>query len=394
VFLAAAATVAAITPVVRHVSSRFGIIDRPSERKVHPKPTPTAGGVGLLVGVLVGLGVAYLIPSFRAIFHDSSELEGTIIAAVVITSVGLVDDVRALSAPAKIAGQVLTAGILILFGVELLFFWFPFGQGVVVPAADLAVPITVVWVLVMVNAVNLIDGLDGLAAGIVIIAAVAFFIYIRNSPEPVPVGEPASPSALLAAVVAGAAVGFLPYNFHPARIFMGDSGSGLLGTLLAAATISGVGRTLAPSGGDIAAFSIPILLPFVMLAVALVDVAMAVVRRLRRGRPVFAPDKEHIHYQLQAIGNSHRRAVLILYVWSVLIAGSALAVTFIDGRLLVGGILLVVAVVITATFLPQRLLQSRRRKRALVSAEGPGAMAATKPAASPVPETGAASDTA
>src|SRR5207248_1020074 len=100
----------------------------------------------------------------------------------------------------------------------------------------------------------------------------------RNSPEPIPVGEPASPSALLAAVVAGAAAGFLPYNFHPARIFMGDSGSGLLGTLLAAATISGVGRTLAPSGGDIAAFSIPILVPFVMLAVALIDVAMAVVR--------------------------------------------------------------------------------------------------------------------
>ncbi|HEX9234991.1 MAG TPA: MraY family glycosyltransferase, partial [Actinomycetota bacterium] len=282
-------------------------------------------------------------------------------------AVGVLDDIRSLSAPAKVAGQVLAAGLLILNGVELLFFWFP-TQGIISLGSDLAVPLTIAWVLIMVNAINLIDGLDGLAAGIVAIAAGAFFIWVHGAPQPT-FGESETTAALLAAIAAGAAVGFLPYNFYPARVFMGDSGAMLLGLLLAASTIAGVGRTIQPSGGDIAAFSIPVLIPVFVLAVPLMDVALAIVRRLRKGRPVFAPDKEHIHHQLRKIGHTHRQAVLIMYWWSLLLAGSGLAVSFINGRLIVGSILGAALFLIGITFVPRRLRRHFQNRRAARAAE-------------------------
>jgi UDP-GlcNAc:undecaprenyl-phosphate GlcNAc-1-phosphate transferase len=219
----------------------------------------------------------------------------------------------------------------------------------------------VLWVLVMVNGINLMDGLDGLAAGIVVIAATAFFVWVYVQP-PVLAG-PVSAAAVLSAVAAGAALGFLPYNFHPARIFMGDTGSMPLGVVLAAATISGVGQTLQPSGGDLAAFAIPVAIPAIVLAVPLADIVLAIVRRLRNHRPVFAPDKEHIHYQLREIGHTHRQAVLIMYLWSVLLAGAALAVAFINGRLVVGSVVGGALLLIAATLLPRRIRESRRRRR-------------------------------
>jgi UDP-GlcNAc:undecaprenyl-phosphate/decaprenyl-phosphate GlcNAc-1-phosphate transferase len=370
VFATSSGAVALLTPLVRLASRRFGAIDQPSDRKVHPRPTPTLGGVGLLLGVVVGLAVAWFVPVFRPLFRRSSDLQGTLAGGVVICVIGAIDDVRNLSVPSKVAGQVLAAGVLILFGVELLFFWFPFGQGIVIVGSDLAVPLTVVWVLILVNAVNLIDGLDGLAAGIVAIGAVSFFIWTYASPSPFT--GTISTAALLSAITAGVCVGFLPWNFHQARIFMGDSGSMLLGLLLASATISGVGHNLAPSGGDLAAFAIPVAIPAIVLAVPLLDVALAIFRRLRRGRPVFAPDKEHIHHQLQEIGHTHRRTVLIMYLWSVLLAGSGLAVSFINGRALVGSVVGAAALLIALTYLPSRIRRSRRAKRvAAVSSASP-----------------------
>lgn len=365
-----------VTPLVRLLARGVGAIDHPSDRKVHPKPTPTLGGIGLLVGVLTGIGVAYAQPEFRPIFQ-SSELQGVALAAVILCAVGLIDDLRTISAPAKVAGQVLAAGLLVLNGVELLFFWFP-TQGIISLGSDLAVPLTVLWVLLLVNAVNLIDGLDGLAAGIVAIAAGAFFAYAFVGPTNF--GEPIPPAALLCSVAAGVAVGFLPYNFYPARIFMGDSGSMLLGVLLAAATISGVGRPIRPSGGDIAAFSIPVLIPVLVLAVPLVDVGLAILRRLRRGRGIFIADKEHIHHQLREIGHTHRQAVLLMYLWSVLLSGSALAITFVNGRALVGSIVGGSLVLIAATFVPRRIREARRARRVAKGAEPPmEAPVGTKP---------------
>jgi len=354
IFLVTAGAAALATPLVRYLAVRFGAIDRPSDRKVHPKPTPTVGGAAIWVAILAGLGTAYLMPAFRSIFAVSSEPLGVALAGTVIMLVGAFDDIRDLPVPAKIAGQILAAGLLLLSGVQLVYFWFP-GLGVVSLGPDLAVPLTLLWVLAVVNAVNLIDGLDGLAAGVVAIAAGAFFWYAS------PAGQPAfggpSPAALLSLVAVGAAVGFLPYNFYPARIFMGDSGSMLLGLILAAATVSGVGKTDAPTNvSDFAALAIPVGIPLLVLAVPLVDVILAIVRRMRRGRPVTRPDKEHIHHRLLEIGHSHRQAVLLMYLWSGLIAGSALLITFVRSRSLT--LWLIVAVVValagSALALPRR----------------------------------------
>jgi UDP-GlcNAc:undecaprenyl-phosphate GlcNAc-1-phosphate transferase len=359
IFLVTAGAAAVATPLVRYLAVRFGAIDRPSDRKVHPKPTPTIGGAAIWVAMLAGLGTAYLMPAFRGIFAVSSEPLGVAVAGTVIVVVGAVDDIRDLPVPAKVAGQVLAAGLLLLNGVQLVYFWFP-GLGIVSLGPDLAVPLTLIWVLAVVNAVNLIDGLDGLAAGVVAIAAAAFFWYASQAGEPI-FGRPddPTPAALLSIVVAGAALGFLPYNFNPARIFMGDSGSMLLGLILAAATVSGVGRTDAPTNSDLAALAIPVGIPMLVLAVPLIDVVLAIVRRMRRGRPVTRPDKEHIHHRLLEIGHSHRQAVLLMYLWSGLLAGSALLITFVRSRTL--ALWLIVAVLVALA--GSALARPRRRDR-------------------------------
>jgi UDP-GlcNAc:undecaprenyl-phosphate GlcNAc-1-phosphate transferase len=378
VFGACAATVFVTTPLVRRFAVRTGAIDRPSDRKVHPNPTPTLGGLAIYLGVLVGMAVSRVLPFFHDLHQSSSEPVAALLGGLVILVIGVYDDVRGASAAAKVSGQVLAAGILVLLGVQLLYFWFP-GQGILSLGSDLAVPLTVLWVVAMVNAVNLIDGLDGLAAGTVAIAAIAFFAYILWAPG----GQQASTAALLSAIVAGAAIGFLPWNFNPARIFMGDSGSMLLGLLLAVATISGVGRTYALSGGDIAAFAMPVLVPLIILALPFIDVMFAITRRLRRSKPVTHPDKEHIHHRLMDIGHSHRKAVLLMYLWSALISGAALAVAMINGRLLVGSILGAVALVLAATSLPRMRGTSRR---AASRPAGPdGAVASLEPHDPPLP---------
>jgi UDP-GlcNAc:undecaprenyl-phosphate GlcNAc-1-phosphate transferase len=355
IFAVSAGVTFAVTPAVRWLSTRLGWIDRPSDRKVHPVPTPTAGGVAMYVGVVAGLLVARVLPGVSPLYETSSELDAALIAASAVVVLGIVDDTRGVSAVGKLAGQVLVAGVLVLVGVQLLYFYFP-GQGVLSLSPDLAVPLTVLWIVALMNAVNLVDGLDGLAAGMVAIAASAFFAYMVRAPGggEIQIGV----AGVLSAVVAGVALGFLPWNFHPARIFMGDSGSLLLGLLLAVATISGVGRNLeGPSGGDLAVIAIPVAVPLLVLAVPLLDVVLAIVRRMRRGIGIAHADKEHIHHRLMDIGHSHRQAVLLMYLWSALISGCALVVAFVDGRLVVATI--VAGAVLVATVLP-RLIRDRR----------------------------------
>ena len=352
VFAASAGVTFAITPIVRRLSLRLGWIDRPSDRKVHPNPTPTAGGIAMYVGLAAGLLAARLIPFLSDLHETSSELDAAFVAATVVVVLGVIDDTRGVTALGKLAGQVFAAGLVVLLGVQLLYFYFP-GPGVVSPPPDVAVPLTVLWIVALMNAVNLVDGLDGLAAGMVAIAAIAFFAYFRT-----PDGtEQASVAALMSAIVAGVCIGFLPWNFHPAKIFMGDSGSLLLGLLMAVATISGVGQSLeGPSGGDLAVIAIPIVIPLLVLAVPLLDVVLAIVRRMRKGIGIGHADKEHIHHRLLDIGHSHRQAVLLMYLWGALIAAAALVVAYVDGRTLVAVIL--ASAVLIATVLP-RLVRDR-----------------------------------
>jgi len=378
VFAASAGATFLATPVVRRVSNRLGWIDHPSDRKVHPKPTPTAGGIAMYFGVVAGLLIGRVVPFLSDLYETTSELDAAIVASTAVVVLGIVDDTRGVSAVGKLAGQVLVAGLVVLLGVQLLYFYFP-GQGVLSLSPDLAVPLTVLWIVALMNAVNLVDGLDGLAAGMVAIAASAFFAYMVRTPGG---GEvEASVAALLAVVVAGVTLGFLPWNFHPAKIFMGDSGSLLLGLLLAVSTISGVGRNLeGPSGGDLAVIAIPVVVPLLVLAVPLLDVALAIVRRMRRGIGIAHADKEHIHHRLMDIGHSHRQAVLLMYLWSALISVCALVVAFVDGRAVVAGVL--AAAVLVATVLPRLIRDPTPRGSDRAAADGP----ATKQPSQATPE--------
>lgn len=336
---AAFAVVALTTPLTVKLAHRLGAVDQPGGRRVNTRPLPRLGGLALYLGLLAAFAVAWLLPTFRPLFTTTSDPLAFLLAATAITGVGLYDDVRGLTASAKLAGQVVAAGLLVLFGVLLHFVYIPGELGTVSLGADLAALLTIAAVVVMINAVNLVDGLDGLAAGVAAIAAVALFAHVRLTDEALRLGEFPSPELVLSAVV-GACVAFLLYNFHPAKVIMGDTGAMLLGLLLGAAGVSAVGGTPAPGPGarDFAALSIPVLVPALVLAVPLVDTSWAILRRLRAGRALFSPDKKHLHHRLLELGHSQRRAAVIVYVWSALAATAAISV----GRLplaVVGGLL-------------------------------------------------------
>jgi UDP-GlcNAc:undecaprenyl-phosphate/decaprenyl-phosphate GlcNAc-1-phosphate transferase len=353
VLVASAATTFLVTPIVRRVVVRMGVIYRPNDRSVHAVPTPTMGGLAMYAGFLVGMGVSFILPFFSEMRMGSAEPLAALVTCTLMTGLGSIDDRRGASAIAKLTAQVFIAGILVLMGSALSYFVLPGGGAgftVVSLPADLSVILTIVWVVAVANAVNLVDGLDGLAAGMVAIAAGSFFIYTVRTPSTF--GD-ASAAALLSVITVGVCIGFLPWNFHPAKIFMGDSGSMLLGMLVAIATISGVGRNpLPPSGGDIAAIAGVVVVPLLVLFIPFLDVVMAVGRRTWRGQGIGHADKEHIHHRLLQIGHSHPRAVLLMYLWSVLISGSALAVGLINGRWTVGLILLGALMLFLVTALP------------------------------------------
>ncbi len=313
----AAAVAYLLTPVVRRLALRIGALDVPKDRKVHHAPTPTLGGLGIYVAFAVGFAVALAFPSLRAAFRFS-EVFGLVVGGFVPLALGMADDRHELAAPVKLAGQIFAGGILYLSGVHMSFFWLP-GMGVLSLSPDVSAILTILWIVLLMNAVNFIDGLDGLAAGMTAIAAGALFVYSTRLPAEFLGPDPLAP--LVAAALVGACLGFLPHNFNPAKIFMGDSGAMPLGYLLAGATISMIGRFSGPgaAGGRLA---LPLVLtPIVFLALPITDLLFAVVRRVATGRPIYTPDKEHIHHRLLRLGHTHRQAVLLMYGWALLLAG-------------------------------------------------------------------------
>ena len=343
VFLVAAGTTFALTPLVRRLAVRFGAIDHPSERKLHVVPTPTMGGLAMWAGFLVAMGAAWLLPYFAPLKQTAAEPVAAIVTCTLMVGLGAIDDRRGTSA-------------IFLLGVQLAYFVLP-GEGLAVLGTDEAVPLTILWVVAAANAINLIDGLDGLAAGMVAIAATTFFVYLVRGGE---ISESASVAALLSVITVGICVGFLPWNFHPARIFMGDTGSMLLGMLVAIATIAGVGSDLGPPDrGEVAVIALPLLVPLLVLAIPFLDVLLAIVRRTRKGLGIAHADKEHIFHRLMDIGHGHRQTVLLMYLWSALVCGSALAIGVIDGRLVAGAVVGCALVLFLVTALP-RFLERRR----------------------------------
>lgn len=312
-----------LTPLSRVLAFRVGAVAAPSARKVHEAPTPSLGGLAMLGGVGAGLLTAWTIGSFDPIFRSFTDIAGVVLGALIIFVVGVTDDIRDISAPAKVAGMALAGVVLALAGVSVLWFRAPF-TGFVQLSPDLSVVVTVVWLLVLANAVNLIDGLDGLAGGIVAIASGSFFIYAVQLGRDGILFD-SNPGALLAVITAGVCIGFLPLNVHPAKTFMGDGGALLLGLMLSASTVSVGGRLDQAVSGQVFFFFAPLVIPLLLLGVPLIDLLLAVLRRAtRKGVGISEADKEHLHHRLMRLGHGHRRTVLILWLWTALLCGVVL----------------------------------------------------------------------
>jgi len=324
----AAVSTWALTFPARRIALRIGYVAQPDARKVHQRVTPQSGGVAMFLGMLVAWAVAASVPALAPLFRGSSEPLGLLLGAAVIFAVGLIDDFRDMSAPAKVAGEVLAATVLYFMGVT----WFQFkvpAAGFLLLSPEWTPLLTALWVIAITNAVNLIDGLDGLAAGVVAIASGALAVYgfhlqhLGNLPVD-------NIGPLIAVVTCGICLGFLPHNFHPAKIFMGDGGALLLGLLMAASTMLIGGRSAGTVGGEAARsgqtyfFFAPLFIPFFILGVPIVDMAFAFIRRTANRTGFSTPDKNHLHHRLLRLGHGHRRSVLILWAWTVLLSGFVL----------------------------------------------------------------------
>lgn len=329
IFLFAAGTTATVMPFVLKLSRRRGWLAIPGERTVHTVPTPNIGGLAMLCGLAVALVVARQMDRFDRLFTGNSELIGVFLAALIIALVGLRDDVREVSAPGRVAATIAAGLVLVWFGVTMFYFRLPF-LGVFQISGDWVPIVTVLWLLVMTQAINLIDGLDGLAAGIVAIGSGAFFVYSWHLSDKGLLSEP-NIGPLMAVVTCGVCIGFLPFNFNPARIFMGDSGSYLLGLLMAVST-SVVGGRADPStqgfSGQTYFFLAPLFIPLIILGVPIFDVLFAIVRRVSRGTGFATADKGHLHHRLINLGHGPRRAVVILWAWTLLLSGFVLYPVF------------------------------------------------------------------
>ncbi len=350
-----------LTGLVRMLAIHTGAVATPRERDVHRAPIPRLGGVAMYGGILGGVLLAHQLPVLRRSFEFSGDIVGVLVAGGIIMLLGALDDRFELDSLTKFAGQVTAAGVLVLYGVQWFIFWVPWNGGagsvgsVLVLGQDQAVFVTVALAVVLVNAMNFVDGLDGLAAGIGLIAAVAIGAFTLQLLSRSGGSVSVYPPTLIAALIAGACLGFLPHNFQPARIFMGDSGAMLIGVMLAAASTSASGRVDSRNYGatDVLALFSPLLVVAAVLFVPLLDLLLAVVRRTRAGRSPFAADKMHLHHRLLEIGHSHRRAVLLIYLWAALLAFGAVALTLFDVYVVVWSIALGLLVAVVGSMIPR-----------------------------------------
>ena len=314
-----------LTPVVIAFARRTGALDKPDARKVHVRPIPRIGGIGIyaafMVSILVQLVFVELTPEFMM------SLIGLMVGGTIIVAIGIIDDYCDLPAKVKLLGQILAAVVLVVgFDVRIDFITDPLGDFIYLEL--FAIPATIFWIVGLTNTVNLIDGLDGLAAGVSSIAAITIFLVAMEEGIPF--------VAMVTAALAGAAVGFLYYNFNPARIFMGDTGSMFLGFMLAGISVVGAVKSAA---------TIALIVPILALGLPILDTTFAIVRRMRNHRPIFKPDKGHLHHRLLAHGFTQKQAVLLMYVVSALFGLCALALTAVSMQAAIL-IILIVAVVV------------------------------------------------
>ncbi|HSR24556.1 MAG TPA: MraY family glycosyltransferase, partial [Candidatus Eisenbacteria bacterium] len=294
-----------LTPAVGGMARLLGVVDRPDSRRPHGRAVPRLGGIALFFGIIV--------PAL-AFLDFSRQTRGILLGAAVATTVGAIDDFRGLRWFEKLGGQVLAAAIPVSFGIWVDRFTFPLVGIHSLPAA-VGVPLTMLWIVAIMNMVNFLDGLDGLAAGVCGIAGATFSVIALSLDKADP--------AILSAIVCGACLGFLRHNFYPARIFMGDSGAMLLGFVLAAVSVQGLLKTAA---------TVALFLPLLVLAVPILDTGFVVARRLKYRQPIYTADLEHLHHRFMRIGYSQRRAAVTIWVWCATLAGAALATRFVPFR--------------------------------------------------------------
>jgi UDP-GlcNAc:undecaprenyl-phosphate/decaprenyl-phosphate GlcNAc-1-phosphate transferase len=387
--LVAAAVTYLLTPLVRRFAIAVGAMHAARARDVHTEPVPLVGGLAMYLGLAAALLVASRLTHLSTVFMGTRVASGLLLAGGVVVVLGFVDDRWGLGAITKMAGQVAAGVILVWSGAVVA--WLPVpGGGTLSLTSDQQTVLTILVVVVTINAVNFIDGLDGLAAGIVGIGAAAFFLYYYTLTKRLGLDDQTDP-ALASAILAGICLGFLPYNFHPARIFMGDTGSMLLGLLLAYAPISSLAsldpNTLtnpsAYSGGTVNRFPeiLPLLVPAIIMLIPYADLLLAVVRRTRAGRSPFSADKKHLQHRLLAIGHSHRGSVLIMYLWAALFAGTVVLLSIIRTKLLVLGLVTLAGVLILLLASMPRLRPWNRRGQLRLAPHVAGPV----PSGAPVP---------
>ncbi len=330
VFLLVAAVAAGITAIasagVLRLSRRFHLAPEVRERDVHEQPTPRLGGVAMFAGILAALLFASTQPGFSAVFEDRAQLWGLLGACALIAVIGVLDDLLDLDWMVKLAAQLAAAGLLAWTGAQIVSL--PFGDTLIVGSPTVNFALTVFLMTLVMNAVNFVDGLDGLVAGVAIIANGAFFVYTQLLSAQTGADSSITLAALIAAIVVGVSAGFLPFNWHRARMFMGDTGALLIGLLMAASTVSVTGQ-LNPAQLDqklVFASYIPIILPIAVLAVPLADFTLAVFRRLRAGKSPFEADRRHLHHRLLDMGHSPVQAVTIFYLWTAMVSLACLLV--------------------------------------------------------------------
>ncbi|MFJ7292351.1 MraY family glycosyltransferase [Streptomyces collinus] len=382
-----------LTGPVRKFAIVAGAMPEIRARDVHREPTPRLGGIAMFFGLCAGLLVADHLTNLNQVFETSNEPRALLSGAALIWLIGVLDDKFEIDALIKLGGQMIAAGVMVVQGLTIL--WLPIpGVGSVALTQWQGTLLTVALVVITINAVNFVDGLDGLAAGMVCIAATAFFLYAYRIWYSYGI-EAAAPATLFSAILMGMCLGFLPHNMHPARIFMGDSGSMLIGLVLAAGAISVTGQ-VDPDALNLYVGSekeavhqtvpvyIPLLLPLTIIAVPAADLILAIVRRTWRGQSPFAADRGHLHHRLLEIGHSHSRAVLIMYFWSALIAFGALAYSVNSASMwIVLGVVFLSAIGLLLLLLPrftpraprwmERFVPPRYRRSGSVAALAPDA---------------------
>ena len=318
-FLIALIVAYVLTPGVKKLAIKVGAVDKPNARKVHTHAIPRLGGLAIYVGFMAA--VLFCVP----VRH---ELLGLLLGCTAIVALGMWDDICNIPAKVKLVGQIVAACIPIAFGIQIEWLTNPFGTLIVLPEL-VAIPVTIFWIIGFTNTVNLIDGLDGLAAGVSFIASVSMFLLAYTMNQYLP--------AMIIVAMAGAALGFLQYNFNPAKIFMGDTGSMLLGYTMAVAAVLGLVKTAA---------TIALVVPLIALGLPILDTLFAIIRRKMSGVPIFQPDKGHLHHRLLALGMSQKQAVLIMYFVSIVLGIVALFVANVSYQTGIATVLVVLAVII------------------------------------------------